>query len=166
MTGVITLVTLVAKNKLAGQNSLAHFEQINNRIAATFDSVPNTNIFILYFKNPALIDKADYRFGVKNNGVEVRSQIFSARNTGDPADLRIQFESITDSDTLTVFVEPTSPGGILQVGTNANGSLAFTAYYRQQWSAKLVTQVFKKIAADPIFLLLWGGTILLCAVIL
>lgn len=104
-------------------------------LSQTFTANHNLiNIVILCFKNPGLANKSEFKFLLKSSeGKNLVEKTFSGFNTGDPSDIRFQFEPIADSKgkVFTIEVSTFSPEEpLLSMGTDGQKGLSYAVYYR------------------------------------
>lgn len=91
------------------------------------------NIIVLRLKNPALADENKYTLKLlSGSDTVIKSIDFDARNVGDPADLKLQFDPLVNSQEIrSIRLEPVGTSGKLHVYIDEKDRISFTSYYRR-----------------------------------
>lgn len=159
-----TIIWLGVQNRLDTNVLRSQFTKLGDPLDVTF--IPKydfLNIVILTLKNPGLESQDIFNFAILDaDGKVLRQDEFSGFNIGDPSDLRLQFEPISNSSgkVLTIRVTPKSvTNPKISVATDREGKLAFTTYYRvtdkRMALGDLLSGWVKKIAQDQFFFISW-----------
>jgi hypothetical protein len=158
--GCLALITFTVKNRLDFETYQVKFEKLNGVFEQSYRPRHNNlNIIVLHLKNPGLVNRDTYKFSILNSGGSIIvSQAFTGFNVGDPTDLRLQFDPITDSGNKNLILKLDSLSSNydpILVGVDENNNIAFSSYYREGSKGKefvnVITNLIIRIGKDQLF---------------
>lgn len=159
IVGSVITITFSVRNRLDLETYPVKYENLYDSMEYLFTPDHNNlNIVVLHLKNPGLENNDTYKFSIMSEGSTIISQYFTGFNVGDPADLRFQFDSITDSADKNLILRldsQTKDDTPILVGVDDNGRLAFSSYYRTTNKFNGFVEIIKNltfhIGKDPVF---------------
>lgn len=154
------VIVFTVRNRLDFETYQVRYEQLDGTFKHSYmPKHNNLNIIILHLKNPGLINKDAYKFNIlDSSGSVIVSQTFTGFNVGDPADLRMQFDPITDSGNKNLILKLDSQSSNynpILVGVDENNGIAFSSYYKTgikgEEFVNIITNLITHIEKDPLF---------------
>lgn len=138
--------------------------QYESEVIAQYD---NLSTITIHMKNPALENTGNISFQIFESDKLIREVGFTGKNIGDPGDVKLKFDPITDSGGKSYQAKLTAEinDPKLSVFVDDEDRLGRWFYYRNknglgglfETNATLVQRMF----SDVVFLLLWGGSIVI-----
>mgnify|MGYP001590014999 CR=1 FL=1 len=128
----LLVVSFLIKNKLEYSVSGNKSFPLERPMETTFHPTHSgLNIIVLRLQNPQLMDYNTYTVSLLGEaGNTIKKLEFNAQNVGDPSNIRLQFDPVSNStDIRTLRIDPVS-GGKLHVYIDDSDQISFTAYYR------------------------------------
>lgn len=154
------------EDKISSRDHFAVFEQTTK--ADVVSSRNNFNIVIITVKNIGMRSSDDMKFQILLDDQVVRSVDFSASNTGDPGDVRIQFDPIPDSAQKKYKIVLGRAGNDaeeIQVMVDHNGEMSYETYYQRTINLQAFTSELKyflvKVGQDKPFFVFWAASLVM-----